>query len=241
MKADLHIHTNFSFDGQSSPKEVVYWAINNGIDCICITDHGEIQGAVEVMKESFDKNLLVIPGIEIFSRAGDVLGINVKKIIPNNLSLEQTVEEVHKQGGLAIIPHPFGWPGVAGFWGRKSKMREYPINGIEIFNASVIFNFSNRRAFDFSFNNNLSYTAGSDAHLAEFVGRGYLEISDPILSEKDIIEAILMKKGRIKGQPLSFVELLKNGGGPHSYFDLFNRAFKYYSRPIKKIITRGES
>jgi len=32
MKIDLHIHTNFSWDGFSSPKEVVDLAIQKGID-----------------------------------------------------------------------------------------------------------------------------------------------------------------------------------------------------------------
>ena len=74
MKIDLHIHTKFSWDGFSSPREVVDAAIQKGIDCICITDHNEIKGAIEAMKYGFDKNILVLPGIEILSLDGDILG-----------------------------------------------------------------------------------------------------------------------------------------------------------------------
>jgi len=208
MKADLHIHTTFS-DGISSPKEMVEAAIEKGINCICITDHGETKGAVEAMKFGFDKNILVIPGIEVLSKSGDILGINIKKIIPNGLSVQETIKEIRKQNGIAIIPHPFDRP-LVGFWGGGKEIQTLDLDGIEIFNASVFFNFSNKKASKFSQINNLSFTAGSDAHRKEFVGRGYLETSENILSEKDLITAIMNKKVKIGGEHLNFFEILKN-------------------------------
>lgn len=231
MKADLHIHTKFSYDALSSPKEVVDSAIEKGIDCICITDHGQVQGAIEALKYGFDKNILVIPGIEILSRSGDVLGINVKEIVPNGLSLDRTVEEIKRQGGIAVIPHPFGWPSITSFWGNKNKICASAVSAIETFNASMIFSFSNRRAQNFSQKNNLSFTAGSDSHRADFVGRGYLEIPK-FSSEKDLMEKIISKEGKIGGSPLGFKELLANG----LKADL-NSIFRYY---LAKII-RGET
>lgn len=233
MKADLHIHTNFSPDGISSPQAIVSAAIEKGIQCICITDHGQVQGAVEALKFSFDKNILVIPGIEILSRAGDVLGINVKKIIPNGLSVRDTVEEIKKQGGIAIIPHPFGWPAVASFWGDKNIICASNVHGVETFNASVIFGFSNRRAFNFSQKNSLSFTAGSDAHLADFVGRGYIEIPGKVFSEKDVIEKIIAKQVEIKGTPLTFKELLRNGSKTN-----LNSVARYYLIKIMRLLTQ---
>lgn len=235
MKFDLHIHTNFS-DGRSSPAQVLSAAISKGMSGICITDHNNIQGALEAAKISSDKNILVIPGIEIASKSGDVLGINIKKIIPGHLSLEETVKAIHSQGGIAIVPHPFGWPSPLGFWGDKQKMRFGP-DGIEAFNASVVLGYCNRRALNFSNQNNLPYTAGSDAHRAEFVGRGYLDISDKILSERDLIEAILERKAKIGGKHLRFWEVLKNADNGHSPFGLFGRFANYYTKSFKREIT----
>lgn len=210
MKADLHVHTKFSYDGLSSPEEAVRAAIEKNIDCLCITDHGEIKGAVEAMKFAFDKDILIIPGIEILTRSGDVLGINVKKIIPDKLSAEKTIEEIKRQGGLAVVPHPFDWP-IAGFWGGAGRLRGLDLDAVEIFNASVVFGASNKKAFDFSRNNNFSFSAGSDSHRPEYVGRGYIETSDKISSIKDLLEAVKKKRVKVGGEPLNLWETFKNG------------------------------
>lgn len=210
MKADLHIHTRFSYDAISSPAEVVRAAIDKRIDCICITDHSEIKGAIEAMKLGFDENILVIPGIEIFSKSGDILGINVKKKIPDGLSAEETIKIIRKEGGIAVIPHPFARP-TLGFWGGREKLLRINVDAIEIFNASIIFKSENAKAFEFSRENNLAFTAGSDSHRAEFVGRGHIVIKEKILSEKDLIAAILNKEVGVAGKHLGWLELLKNG------------------------------
>jgi predicted metal-dependent phosphoesterase TrpH len=205
MKVDFHIHTKFSWDGFSSPKEVVNAALEKNIDCICITDHGEIKGAIEAMKYAFDKNILVIPGIEILTKSGDVLGINVKKVIPDGLSAKTTIGEIKKQGGFAIIPHPF-WPSAATKYKREMFLLA---DGIEIFNADL-FKFINKKAIKFSKKYGLPFTAGSDAHKAKFVGRGYLEIPRNNLSEKEVLKEVQNKNGEIKGEPLNFWERIEN-------------------------------
>ena len=205
MKIDLHIHTNFSWDAFSSPKEVVDAAIEKEIDCICITDHGEIKGATEAMKYAFDKNILVLPGIEILSLEGDILGINVKKIIPDFLAPEETIQEIKKQEGMAVIPHPC-WPLSNLKNNRKALLSA---DAIEVLNADM-FRFINKKALLFSKKYNLAFTAGSDAHRAKFIGRAYLEIPKENLSEKEVIEQIKNKSGQIKGESLSFLERIEN-------------------------------
>ena len=206
MKIDFHIHSNFSPDGFSSPEEIVDTAIERKIDCICITDHSQIQGAIRAMKHGFDKNILVIPGIEILSQSGDILGINVKKIIPDGLTVEETIKEIHKQKGMAVIPHPFNQP-VGNFRGGEKEF--LMADAIEVFNASV-FRFVNKKAVNLSKKMNLCFTAGSDAHRAKFVGRGYLEISKNIISEKELIEEVKNKTGFIQGKILNFWETIEN-------------------------------
>jgi len=231
IKADLHIHTNFSYDALSSPEEVVDAAILRGIGCIAITDHGEIKGAIRAMKYAFDKDILVLPGIEVLSNSGDVLGINVKKIIPNGLSVQETIKEIRKQGGVAVVPHPFGKP-LIGFWESREELKLLGMDAIETFNASLIFKSGNKKALDFSKENNIAFTGGSDSHRALFVGRGYVEIFSKVCSEKDLIEGILNKKGKIGGRGLSWLELLRNGA--NSGVQDMVRYYRLKRRTIKK-------
>lgn len=208
MKADLHIHTTYS-DGVSTPEEIVDSAIEKGIKCICITDHDETKGALKAIKYAYDKDILVLPGIELLSSSGDILGINIKKVIPSYLSAKETIKEIKKQGGIAVIPHPFNKP-INSFWGGEEILNFIKPDAIEAFNASVFFSSSNRKAFNFSKKNNFSFTAGSDAHRKEFIGRGYIEISDKISNEKDLISAIMQREAKPKGKVLSYLECFKN-------------------------------
>lgn len=218
MKADLHIHSNFS-DGISSPQEIVKAAIEKNIDCICITDHQEVRGTIEAMRFGFDKNILIIPGIEITTKLGDVLGINVKKIIPNGLSMKETVKEIRRQGGIAVIPHFFAWP-INNFRGKKEDF--LTADAIEIFNASL-FNFLNKKAFNLSRKYNLPFTAGSDAHRADFVGRGFIETSKDIFSEKDLIKEIMENRIKSKGKVLRPWEMARNSLRKRIFYDFSRR------------------
>ena len=223
MKADLHIHTTFS-DGVSSPQEIVKAAIKKDIKCICITDHGEVEGAIRAMKFAFDKDILVIPGIEVTTTSGHILGINVKRAIPDGLSAKQTINQIRKQGGLAVIAHPFDWP-IEDFLGGEEIIRAISPDGIEVFNAAVLVKSSNKKAFDFASRNNFCFTAGSDAHRADFIGRGYLEISDKVQSAEDLLREIRDKRVKPGGTPLSFWEILKMLGNNSVSF---KKAVNYY-------------
>ena len=64
MKIDLHTHTYYS-DGILSPKELVNLAVKREIKILAITDHDTISGVEEAIKFAKNKNIKVIPGIEI--------------------------------------------------------------------------------------------------------------------------------------------------------------------------------
>jgi predicted metal-dependent phosphoesterase TrpH len=202
MKCDLHVHTNYSFDSNTSPKEIVDKAIKEGIDCLAITDHGEIKGALEAMEYAKGKPILIIPGIEVKSKEGDILGLNVKEKIPNGLSAKETIRRIKKQGGFIVIPHPFGL-----FCKFRGNLKELikEIDAIEVLNASIFGN-GNEIAKKFAKENNLPFTVGTDSHFSNFIGKCYLEIPGENLSIKEIFEKIKEKKGEIIGKEANFFE-----------------------------------
>ena len=204
MKADLHVHTSYSYDCNSKPEEVVRKALDKQIDCLAVCDHEEIKGAEMAQKAAFNLPVLIIPGIEVKSKAGDILGLNVTEIIPNGLSAKETIKKIKGAGGMAIIPHPFGW-----FCGFKEDLKEIAleIDGIEVFNAAI-FGPGNKKALAFAQKFNLPFTAGSDAHSLDLIGQSFLEIPGENLSVKELLEQVRQRNVKICGKEANFFEKL---------------------------------
>ncbi len=131
LLTDLHIHTTFS-DGDVYIEEVVRLYGKSGFDVIAITDHlfdtqsprsleiheeGKSVKNIDTYFRKIDEisrwgqetyDLLVIPGLEICNLLEDyhILGIDLKEAINPNQDAEGVIEEIHRQGGLAIASHP---------------------------------------------------------------------------------------------------------------------------------------
>lgn len=64
MRADLHIHSNYS-DGIYSNEEVVEIAKRNQVDLICITNHDTLEGLNEIAELTKKKQIKNIYGVEL--------------------------------------------------------------------------------------------------------------------------------------------------------------------------------
>jgi len=196
MKADIHIHTNYSKDGISSIKEMVLAAKKKGMDAIAITDHNSIEGWPEAIRISQELNFPIILGDEINSKQGDIIGLFLKKKIEGKKKEARFVmEEIKKQGGIVIIPHPFH--GAIGF---KGDINEYLdlIDGIEVINGRRPFKQPDITAYDFAIKHNLAMTGGTDAHCYQAVGDAYTECDAKNIEE--LKQAILNKKTKAGGK-----------------------------------------
>lgn len=66
MKADLHIHSVHSNDGEKAIPEIIQQCIDQGLDTFSVTDHNCIGGAREAKRLlTEDQRISFIPGIEI--------------------------------------------------------------------------------------------------------------------------------------------------------------------------------
>lgn len=64
-KVDLHIHTNFSADGEFTPRQILDFCKSLELNTIAITDHNCIRGVGEALEYGKQLQIDVIPGIEI--------------------------------------------------------------------------------------------------------------------------------------------------------------------------------
>lgn len=70
VKADLHMHSNYS-DGTLTPVQLIDLSRKSGISIISITDHDNVNGISEAIKYGREKNVQVIPGVEISADLND--------------------------------------------------------------------------------------------------------------------------------------------------------------------------
>lgn len=102
---DFHVHTSYSFDSLTPPKVVLEMARRRGLDGVAIVDHDTIEGALATMRANKREDFLVIPGIEVKSDRGDIIGLYLSRDIKSRVFAE-VIDEIHAQGGIAYVPHP---------------------------------------------------------------------------------------------------------------------------------------
>ncbi|MEM2918362.1 MAG: PHP domain-containing protein [Candidatus Altiarchaeota archaeon] len=189
---DIHIHSNYS-DGVNSPEEIVRYAKKIGLSGIAITDHNEIRGSLKAMKFQ-DKNFNVIPGIEISAIEGHILALYVKEKISALLSAEETIEIIHKLGGIAIAAHPYDF--FRG--GVRDLIFKLKFDAIEIENGHTLY--STKKPSEIK-KSNLPLVGGSDAHSLDEIG----SVSILVPENENLVDAIknnsveiLSKRSKIK-------------------------------------------
>ncbi len=195
LKFDLHVHTVNSKDGHTSLEDLPRVVLNHGLDGIAVTDH-------DVLSKVQSKEITVIPGIEVSTRHGHMLALNIRESIRKGLPADETVEIIHDQNGLAVLPHPYDF--------LRSSLRPKKLlrkaDAVETVNASSpLFPLSKWFAERFAASRGLPVTGGSDSHLPQTIGDGYTLIDVESTHIDDIVEAI--RKGRTQafGRPVSLV------------------------------------
>jgi predicted metal-dependent phosphoesterase TrpH len=175
MKLDMHGHTYWSKDSQLRLDDLERAIQRTGLDAVCITDHNEIGGALELAARG---NVRVIPGEEIRTSEGEIIGLFLKERIPARLSPQATITAIREQGGIVYMPHPLDR-----FRGSRLQPAALAsvldqVDVLEVFNARNLLAGDNRRALHLARRRGLRRGAGSDSHTAYEVGHAYVEIAD---------------------------------------------------------------
>ena len=191
---DLHMHTRYSKDCLSEPADVVARARRVGLDRIAITDHDEIEGAFEARRLAPD---LVVVGEEVRTAEGlDLIGLFLSEHIPRGGAFRDVAAEIHRQGGVTYLPHPFDrWRG-----GDEEFLASVVglVDVVEAFNARVHDPERNERARRWAERHSLPVGAGSDAHLLVEIGGGRVRL-DPFDGPEAFLRSVA--GGTIEGTP----------------------------------------
>ncbi len=208
LKFDLHSHTVHSRhwfwgrDALNTPQQMVRAAVKKGLAGIAITDHSTVKGSLIAKKyaQRF-KNFVLITGSEISSASGDLLALGIKQDVPDDLSVEETIERIHNLGGIAVAPHPF-----AEYFFRKClREQARKADAVEVFNSQSSRGFQNKKALSLAKKFSLPVTAGSDAHWYRNVGKAGIICNAE--STDDVLEEILKKHVRVFGEYTPYYNL----------------------------------
>ena len=106
-----------------------------------------------------------------------MIGLFIEEKIPRGLSLQETVAEIRRQGGLVYVPHPFD---------RMHSVPDYEhllaildeVDAIEVFNPRVAIGAFNDEAARFAAKYRIVAGAGSDSHVAQGLGSVRIRMRD---------------------------------------------------------------
>ena len=191
MKIDLHVHTHYSIDSITNPKDLAKKSANLGV-IPAVTDHNSLNSHDELRK----LGMKFIPGEEVSTDRVDLIGLYLNEAIPRRTSFEETLDRIHAQGGLAYLPHMYDYirKGVI-----PSALEAKKIDIIEIFNCRCLDASYNDRARDFAIAYGVPGAVGTDSHYIFEFGKSYTEVPD---FDLDNPKALL---GALKSNSVKFV------------------------------------
>ncbi|WP_435152817.1 PHP domain-containing protein [Haladaptatus sp. DFWS20] len=199
LSVELHCHSALSHDGRDPVELLLEQAKAVGLDALAVTDHDEIDASLKAAELAPEYGLVGIPGMEITSRAGHVLGLGIEERVPPGLPFGETLDRIREQGGVAIVPHPFqkSRSGVAPNVTRKELAQA---DAIEVYNSRLLTGRGNRRAKSFAREYDVPMTAGSDAHISEMVGQAVTQIDVNTRDSRAILGAIVDGRTNVQGK-----------------------------------------
>ena len=109
--ADLHIHTALGDGMAEIPELLSYVEEQTELSVIAITEHDSLRPALAA-REAWARDrhrFELIVGEEVTTIEGHLLALFIEEPVPSLQRLLPTLEAVHRQGGLCIIPHPMSW------------------------------------------------------------------------------------------------------------------------------------
>lgn len=199
MKIDLHCHTFYSKDGTASLESIAKEAKKKGVDGVAITDHENTNAWKEAIFWGEKYGVNIILGEEIKSSEGDILGLFMTKNIDGKGKDPRWImEQIHDQGGLAFIPHPFHE--LEGFMKTIENYVDL-IDGIEVFNGRRPFSAGDKKANDFADKHGLIKIGGSDSHYYKTVGNAFTHCKAKNLLEYR--EQLVLRNTIVRGKKAS--------------------------------------
>jgi hypothetical protein len=176
IDVDLHMHTDHSYDCATPVEVLLAEAQARGLGAIAVTDHNEISGALEARDKADGIQVIVAEEVKTADQ-GEVIGLFIEEKIERGMTLQETIVEIKRQGGLVYVPHPFDrLHSVPGYEHLLDVLDD--IDAIEVFNPRIAISEFNDEAVRFAAKYRIPAGAGSDAHVPQGLGSVRIRMHD---------------------------------------------------------------
>jgi len=176
---DMHVHSRHSRDSILTLHEIHKLAEKREITPI-ICDHNTIQGSLEYHQRNYysHDDCPCIVAEEIRTTHGEIIGLFLNEKIPPYLSPFETLDAIHGQGGIAIIPHPGDRYRKKSAMGYETITTLLPkVKIVEVYNSRTLSQTDVTVANQYAHTHNLSVVGGSDAHCKRELFRTIVQIA----------------------------------------------------------------
>ncbi len=205
LKIDLHVHTKYSPDGFMDVSLVIGRAKAAGLAGVAITDHNTCGAVSEALEVGKKENFLVIPGVEVKSRSGDIIGLGITTAPKKGMSARETISKIHELGGIAVAAHPYSI--LFHPCRMRGTVKTAGFDAIEVFNSrTYVGNGAARKA---AMNLGIPMTAGSDSHLASEIGGAYTVVDCENADVGSVLDAISKGKTSIVGRRAALASIMR--------------------------------
>jgi len=174
IRVDLHVHSIGSWDSTLTAEQLRDACSHAGIGAVAVTEHNRFGSHAEIAERCPD--LFVIPGEEIDTRDGHLIGLFMKEFIPRGLPAIETAHAIKAQGGLVYVPHPFVRLANSRLTARALEEVSPLVDVVEVWNGRGPTDAPDRRASEFARKRGFASGAGSDAHSKWEIGHGCVEL-----------------------------------------------------------------
>ncbi|MBM4249249.1 MAG: PHP domain-containing protein [Euryarchaeota archaeon] len=202
---DLHLHTTHSPDGEMTPTDLVRTAVAKGLGGVALTDHNSTRGIREAREAAAGfPGFLVVPGIEVSTKGGHIIGLGIDAPVASGLEVPETVERIRALGGLPVASHPYRrFTGIG-----EDCIRSARFGAVEVLNGRSPSR-KNLRACRLALELRLGLSAGSDGHRTSEVGRCYVVPESDPGGVDGLLEQIRGKRVRTWGRSAGLMEVAR--------------------------------
>lgn len=199
---DLHTHEYLSFDARVHPQDFLAAVQRRNNDFVVVTDHNTALGGdlVRWWGALTGSPVLVVTGEEVTTGSWHVGALGIKTTVSRWLDINDTLDEIRRQGGIAVVNHPSA----------KYHRNVLPVfengkvDGYEWVNTAVLHEGKHQEVEEFTailqglglYNSTLKIGV-SDSHFGDGLGEATTCLLVPQLTEAELLKAMQERRGAV--------------------------------------------